>query len=47
MSKHNCNKCKDKGYTEYHKLDGMTIYSWQKPLKRKCDCGQPSEILLK
>lgn len=33
-----CNKCKDKGFTEYHDIDGMTIYRWQKPKRKRCDC---------
>lgn len=31
-----CKYCKDKGYTEYFPLDGMTIYHWMKPKKANC-----------
>lgn len=34
--KYTCSHCKDKGYTEGFRLDGMTIYSWQKPEKFPC-----------
>lgn len=40
-NKPKCLKCKDTGVIEYHEIDGMTIYRWQKPLKRPCDCKQP------
>lgn len=32
-----CSRCKDKGYYEGYKLDGMTIYRWQKPEKLPCN----------
>jgi len=31
-----CSVCKDTGIMEYFELDGMTIYRWQKPLKKPC-----------
>lgn len=34
--KYKCKHCKDKGYYEGHKIDGMTIYRWQKPEKFPC-----------
>ncbi|CAL9978348.1 hypothetical protein VPHD148_0212 [Vibrio phage D148] len=36
--KEECRNCKGKGFTEYHDLDGMTIYRWQKPKRCRCDC---------
>lgn len=39
-----CNHCKDTGVEYYFELDGMTIYSWQKPLQRKCSHCQCHHI---
>jgi len=36
MNKPKCKKCDDKGYYEAFKLDGCTIYRWQKPDKIPC-----------
>ena len=35
-TKPTCSYCKDTGIMEYFELDGMTIYRWQKPLKKPC-----------
>lgn len=39
-----CKKCKGKGYTEYHDIDGCTIYRWMPYKKRACDCPQGRSI---
>ncbi len=31
-----CTMCDGSGWIEYYEIDGMTIYSWQKPKRRKC-----------
>lgn len=37
-----CTKCNGKGYTEYFKLDGQTIYSWMTPSREPCAICKPN-----
>lgn len=35
-----CTKCNGTGVIQWFDCDGMTIYSWQKPKTKKCDCNE-------
>ena len=43
MSKVKCNKCKDRGYVEYKKIDDLCHYHWIPYKKRACDCCEAGQ----